>query len=113
MRLVVNCLEKVSLQTKIIFETQNDSCSKLGNQPCACLSLEVVCYLDSEKIWHLEVQCLRNSHFLNVHAHVYERTFEFILQNVYISKLPLVDDRNTIWFIWLFLRMYQSKPHYF
>ena len=51
--------------------------------------------------------------FINVHASVYERAFELILRNVYIFKLPLVDDRNTIWFMWLFLRMYQSEPHYF
>ena len=31
---------------------------------------------------------------------VYEKAFEFILRNVYIFKLPLVDDRNTIWFVW-------------
>ena len=52
------------------------------------------------KIWHLEVRCLWNSHFIKVHASVYERAFEFILRNVYIFKLPLVDDRNTIWFVW-------------
>ena len=30
--------------------------------------------------------------FNNVHASVYEIAFEFILRNVYIYKLPLVDD---------------------
>ena len=28
----------------------------------------------------------------NIHASVYEIAFEFILRNVYIFKLPLVDD---------------------
>ena len=99
---VANCLKNVSLQTKTIFETKNDSCSKLGIQLCACLSLEVVNYLELEKFRHLEVWCLWNSHFNTVHASVYEIAFEFTLRNVYIFKLPLMDDRNIIWFTWLF-----------
>ena len=40
---------------------------------------------------------------------VYEIAFELMLRNIYIFELPLVDDRNKIWFTWLFLR-YVLKP---
>ena len=106
---LVNCLKKVSLQTKTIFKTYNDSCSKL----CACLLLKVVNYFDSEKFQHLEVRCLWNSHFINVHASVHEIAFEFILWNVYIFKLPLVTIGIKFGLHGSFCVMYQSKLHLF
>ena len=62
-----------------------------------------------EKFRRLEVPCLWNSHFINVHACVYEEAFEFISWNIYIFKLPLVDDRNTIWFTLVFLRFVSKQ----
>ena len=44
--------------------------------------------------------------FNNVHASVYEIAFEFVLLNVHISKLPLVDDMALF-------AMCILKPHYF
>ena len=61
--------EKDSLQTKTLPFSKRKM-KKLGNELWACLSLEVVIYLDSEKFWHLEIRHLLNFHFINVQVHM-------------------------------------------
>ena len=107
---LANCLKKVSLETKTIFETENDSCSKLGNQLCPCLSLEVVNYLDwkSSGAWR---------------CHVYETPILLTYMHVYMKKL-LNLSHEIFTFLsyhqltigiqfglhWCFCVLYQSKP---
>ena len=77
---------RIALKSKMTIEK---TISKI--QLCACLSLEQVPALGGTR--------LKLSFYYRIR--VYEIAFEFTLF-VPMEKLPMVDDRNKIWFTWLF-----------